>query len=247
MCRFLIASLVSLCLAATASAQPVGPFLRLPWELIAAPMTLPVCANGDSAWMYALGSQQVIHCVNGEWVTEVVGAVGPAGPPGPPGEDGEDGADGASLPAGVIVMWSGTLASIPSGWALCDGAGGRPDLRDKFVKGAAAGQNPGATGGAATHGHAYTETIQHQHAVNVNDPGHAHVENQNSAATGALVGFAARDTSTSTSTATGYSTATATTGVTATTSNPAGSVATGNTQTASSEPPFVTVAFICKL
>lgn len=58
-----------------------------------------------------------------------------------------------SIPAGVIVMWSGTLASIPSGWALCDGSGGTPDLRSRFIKGAAAGLDPGATGGAATHSH----------------------------------------------------------------------------------------------
>lgn len=65
------------------------------------------------------------------------------------------------VPSGVIVMWSGLLANIPAGWALCDGANGTPDLRDRFVKGAAAGQDPGATGGALTHTHAdhnYTPT-----------------------------------------------------------------------------------------
>lgn len=41
-----------------------------------------------------------------------------------------------SLPAGAIVIWSGTVASIPSGWQLCDGANGTPDLRDRFVVGA---------------------------------------------------------------------------------------------------------------
>jgi len=57
------------------------------------------------------------------------------------------------VPAGAIVMWSGTLASVPSGWALCDGSNGTPDLRDKFIKGWASGVNPGGTGGAATHDH----------------------------------------------------------------------------------------------
>jgi microcystin-dependent protein len=33
-------------------------------------------------------------------------------------------------------MWSGTIATIPSGWKLCNGANGTPDLRDKFVVGA---------------------------------------------------------------------------------------------------------------
>ncbi len=38
------------------------------------------------------------------------------------------------LPAGSIVMWSGSR--IPSGWALCDGTDGRPDLIGRFVMGA---------------------------------------------------------------------------------------------------------------
>jgi len=41
-----------------------------------------------------------------------------------------------SLPIGSIVIWSGTVASIPSGWQLCDGTNGTPDLRDRFVVGA---------------------------------------------------------------------------------------------------------------
>jgi len=57
------------------------------------------------------------------------------------------------LPSGVIVMWSGTLATIPSGWSLCDGSGGTPDLRGKFIYGTLAGVDPGDTGGAVTHTH----------------------------------------------------------------------------------------------
>jgi len=41
-----------------------------------------------------------------------------------------------SIPPGVIVMWSGTIADIPDGWALCDGNNGTPDLRDRFIVGA---------------------------------------------------------------------------------------------------------------
>lgn len=40
------------------------------------------------------------------------------------------------VPKGIIVMWSGTIANIPTGWALCDGANGTPDLRDRFIVGA---------------------------------------------------------------------------------------------------------------
>jgi len=72
---------------------------------------------------------------------------------------------GEAIPAGVIVMWSGTLAAIPTGWHLCDGVGGTPDLRDKFIYGASAGVNPGGTGGATTHAHTYNTVIAHTHTV----------------------------------------------------------------------------------
>lgn len=57
---------------------------------------------------------------------------------------------------GLIVAWSGTLASIPAGWQLADGTNGTPDLRGWFVRGAPAGANPGTTGGSATHAHGGT-------------------------------------------------------------------------------------------
>jgi microcystin-dependent protein len=41
----------------------------------------------------------------------------------------------ALVPTGVIVMWSGSPASIPAGWALCDGGGGRPNLLGRFIIG----------------------------------------------------------------------------------------------------------------
>jgi len=40
------------------------------------------------------------------------------------------------IPTGVIVMWSGSVASIPSGFVLCDGNNSTPDLRDRFIVGA---------------------------------------------------------------------------------------------------------------
>ena len=52
---------------------------------------------------------------------------------------------------GEVRMYKGTLASIPSGWALCDGAGGRPNLINKFVKGVATAiTEPGTSGGSNT-------------------------------------------------------------------------------------------------
>lgn len=77
------------------------------------------------------------------------------------------------------------------------------------------------TGGAKTS----SAVVNHTHDVTVTDPGHTHVENSNNATTGSLRGWGAADTSTSTTTATGYSTASSTTGISATTANPAGGVA----------------------
>ena len=57
------------------------------------------------------------------------------------------------VPKGGIIMWSGALNDIPAGWVLCNGSNGTPDLRDQFAKGAAAGADPGTTGGSATHTH----------------------------------------------------------------------------------------------
>lgn len=58
-----------------------------------------------------------------------------------------------SLSIGAIIMWSGTLSSIPSGWQLCDGTNGTPDLRGRFIMGVSSGENPGATGGSSIHTH----------------------------------------------------------------------------------------------
>ncbi len=79
------------------------------------------------------------------------GPVGPAGAEGPQGPVGPAGPLGAGVEAGVIVMWSGSSATIPSGWALCDGTNGTPDLRDRFVVGAESSYEVGATGGASSH------------------------------------------------------------------------------------------------
>jgi microcystin-dependent protein len=36
---------------------------------------------------------------------------------------------------GMVTMWSGTINNIPSGWLICDGTNGTPDLRGRFVLG----------------------------------------------------------------------------------------------------------------
>jgi hypothetical protein len=67
----------------------------------------------------------------------------------------------ASFPTGGIIMWSGSVASIPSGWALCNGSNGTPDLRNRFVVGAGSTYAVAATGGSAdaitvSHTHTFT-------------------------------------------------------------------------------------------
>jgi hypothetical protein len=55
---------------------------------------------------------------------------------------------------GIIALWSGSIASIPIGWVLCDGTHGTPDLREKFIMGANASTTPpGTTGGTTSHLH----------------------------------------------------------------------------------------------
>jgi hypothetical protein len=54
------------------------------------------------------------------------------------------------FPVGMILLWSGSVASIPPGWALCNGSNGTPDLRDRFVVGAGSTYAVGATGGATS-------------------------------------------------------------------------------------------------
>jgi hypothetical protein len=54
------------------------------------------------------------------------------------------------LPYGAIIMWYGNSASVPSGWALCDGSGDTPDLRDKFVIAAGPNYPVDSTGGSTS-------------------------------------------------------------------------------------------------
>ena len=62
-----------------------------------------------------------------------------------------------SIPVGGIIMWSGAISAIPTGWTLCNGTAGTPNLTDRFVIHAdsdSGGTNDvGDTGGASTHAH----------------------------------------------------------------------------------------------
>ena len=59
------------------------------------------------------------------------------------------GGDNPFVPSGVIVMWSGTIATVPSGWYLCDGQNGTPNLLDRFIVGAGNVYNMNDTGGSS--------------------------------------------------------------------------------------------------
>jgi microcystin-dependent protein len=78
---------------------------------------------------------------------------------------------GGSFPSGGIILWNGSVGSIPAGWYLCNGSNGTPDLRSRFVVGAGSTYAVGATGGTAD---AIVVSHSHSASSNVNDPGHNH-------------------------------------------------------------------------
>jgi len=88
---------------------------------------------------------------------------------------------GNAFVAGMIMMWSGTIATIPSGWLLCNGSSGTPDLRNRFVIGAFSDDSGTAkttiTGTSTqTGGSKDAIVVSHTHTATVTDPGHGHTE-----------------------------------------------------------------------
>ena len=101
-----------------------------------------------------------------------------------------NGVTNSEVPIGLIALWYGTVATIPTGWTLCDGlqvartdGGGNitpPDLRTRFVRGAhqdnPAPAYPGQSGGANTVNLTEANLAPHTHTfttANANAP-HAH-------------------------------------------------------------------------
>ena len=76
-------------------------------------------------------------------------------------------------------MWAGLISAIPTGWVLCDGTNGTPDLRDRFIMGATSDSNVGEIGGenevtltveqmpAHTHSGSTDEAGNHRHEVDI--------------------------------------------------------------------------------
>lgn len=71
--------------------------------------------------------------------------------------------------SGMIMLWSGSEASIPTGWVLCNGTNSTPNLQDRFVVGAGNTYAVGANGGSAD-----AVVVSHTHSTTVSDPGHLH-------------------------------------------------------------------------
>lgn len=89
------------------------------------------------------------------------------------------------VPTGAIMMWSGTIANIPTGWALCDGQNGTPNLQGRFIVGATTGvvmfdsigynYPVGTTGGKNKVGLTLDEIPSHNHGGYTGDSGaHSH-------------------------------------------------------------------------
>ncbi len=131
------------------------------------------------------------------------------------------------VPTGVIVMWSGSVATIPSGWLLCDGTNSTPDLRNRFIVGAGSTYSVAGTGGSA-------DAIVVSHTHTLTDPGHAHSYNRD--ALDLLDGgpFTRR----SGTGADANNTSTATTGITI--------ASTGSSGTNANLPPYYALAYIMK-
>jgi len=141
-----------------------------------------------------------------------------------------------SVPAGGIIMWSGATNAIPTGWVLCDGQNGTPDLRDRFVVGATAGSgdtsypglSPNATGGSAN-----AIVVEHNHTLT--DPGHSHSEVYNVASNGQdQAGSGSGDNDNNAT----QQTSTETTGITIDSA--------GSSGTNANLPPYMALAFIMK-
>lgn len=96
------------------------------------------------------------------------------------------------VPSGVIALWSGTVASIPSGWVICDGTNSTPNLTGRFIvhadADAAGTYNVGDTGGSNTVTLAEANLPGHTHSVSgttASDGAHTHNVSGNTSNTGA--------------------------------------------------------------
>lgn len=72
---------------------------------------------------------------------------------------------------GMIIMWYGSSNSVPSGWAICDGKNGTPNLTDRFIVGAGRSYSLGALGGINTVTLNTNQMPSHTHVISGNGSG----------------------------------------------------------------------------
>lgn len=79
------------------------------------------------------------------------------------------------LTNGIVALWGGYKgdSNIPTGWNECDGSGGRPDLRNKYLRGAGTGADAGGTGGSNIH----THSLSHNHSISHSHSGKTDINN----------------------------------------------------------------------
>lgn len=142
---------------------------------------------------------------------------------------------GTTIPLGVISLWYGSIGSVPTGWYLCDGTNGTPDLRDRFVVGAGSTYSVAATGGATTATLVLNNLPAHTHTATVTDPGHLHTYDRVSGSAGAAGGGASVISQYPTA-----NTSTATTGITVS------NASTGSGTSFSVLNPYYALAYIMK-
>ena len=138
-----------------------------------------------------------------------------------------------SIPTGGIIMWSGSIASIPAGWYLCDGSNSTPDLRDRFVVGAGSTYAVAATGGSAN-----AIVVSHTHTATSTDSGHTHAEQFSGGTAGTGNGIC--DSVVSAVTTSSVYTATGNANITTTVNS------TGSSGTNANLPPYYALAYIMK-
>jgi hypothetical protein len=135
------------------------------------------------------------------------------------------------IPSGAILLWSGSIGSIPSGWLLCDGTSGTPNLRDRFVVGAGSTYAVAATGGSAD-----AVVVSHTHTIT--DPGHTHATTPTTPLVGTVAGGHPGGAAPNPGTPSNLSINTASTGITIDTAGVSG--------TNANLPPYYALAYIMK-
>jgi microcystin-dependent protein len=146
---------------------------------------------------------------------------------------------GDAFVSGMIMLWSGSTGTIPSGWVICDGTNSTPDLRDRFVVGAGSTYSVDATGGSAN-----ATLVSHTHTAtsSVTDPGHFHEIMQKLQGAFANNGAFIQPASTQISNSFTNNSATNTTGISVSTSV----ASAGSSATNANLPPYYALAYIMK-